>query len=262
MTPGASRGELEGRIVGDVAEGQPRGSAPELDALARVTRALAGAPPDADDRALVTILGQTLVPSLGEVVALYAADADERVRLVDVAPADAEPAIRLRAYLEQQPDTVSGYAAVLRLGRPTPVRSVGADAAGLRAEIAVPLGGGAGRASLLTIGATNPRRQYAPADLAALDVLASLLGTRRAARDFAALEAASRQLLQETVAAGRELAHRLNNDLTMPVGVVELLLDRTPASSDLREMLLAASKDLAALERHIRSFHDQMRRVS
>ena len=67
------------------------------------------------------------------------------------------------------------------------------------------------------------------------------------------------QQIEEGTIAGRELAHRLNNDLTMPVGVVELLLDRGLPGSDLQEMLEAASKDLAALEQHVRAFHEQMR---
>jgi hypothetical protein len=243
-----------------MAAGQPQGVWPGLDVLARVAQSLAGASADVDDRALVTILGQTVVPGLGHVVALFAADAGEHVQLVEAAPAGAEPATRLRAHLERYPDGASVYAEVLRTGCPTSVRSAGADAAGLSAEMAAPLGGGS--AGLLTIGTTDAGRQYALADLLVLEVLASLLGARRAARDLALREAASRQRLQETVAAGRELAHRLNNDLTMPVGVVELLLDRTPLSSDLREMLVAASKDLAALEQHIRSFHDQLRHSS
>lgn len=45
----------------------------------------------------------------------------------------------------------------------------------------------------------------------------------------------------------------------MPVGVVELLMDRSDFSPDLREMLQAASKDLAALEQHVREFHLLMR---
>jgi hypothetical protein len=45
----------------------------------------------------------------------------------------------------------------------------------------------------------------------------------------------------------------------MPVGVIELLLDRGTAGADLQEMLEAASHDLAAMEEHIREFHDMMR---
>jgi hypothetical protein len=55
------------------------------------------------------------------------------------------------------------------------------------------------------------------------------------------------------------LAHLLNNDLTMPVGVIELLLDRNDSTPDLREMLRAAAHDLGALEQHVRAFHELTR---
>jgi hypothetical protein len=45
----------------------------------------------------------------------------------------------------------------------------------------------------------------------------------------------------------------------MPVGVIELLMDRTSLDPDLRDMLRAAAHDLGALEQHIRAFHVTMR---
>jgi len=112
---------------------------------------------------------------------------------------------------------------------------------------------------VLLIGSAAPGRQYDAAELATVEVLVALVESRLTVRELARREAHLRRLLEAGTAAGRELAHRLNNDLTMPVGVVELLLDRGNAGSELQEMLEAASHDLAALEQHIRLFHDEMR---
>jgi len=90
-------------------------------------------------------------------------------------------------------------------------------------------------------------------------VLAALLTASRSIRELARREAALREQLDANAQAGRQLAHRLNNDLTMPVGVVELMLDRGTAGADLQEMLEAASNDLAAIERHVNAFHDEIR---
>lgn len=184
--------------------------------LADAARALAAAPADADDAVLLAIVGEAIVPALGDVVTLYAGDG----RPIGVAPVD------------------------------VPL--------GLAAEIVAPLGD-AMTDGLLAIGSSDATRRYAEAERSAADVIAAILGARRAARRQATREATLHQQLEALALAGRELAHALNNDLTMPVGVVELLMDRSDFSPDLREMLQAASKDLAALEQHVREFHLLMR---
>jgi len=184
--------------------------------LADAARALAAAPADADDAVLLAIVGEAIVPALGDVVTLYAGDG----RPIGVAPVDAP--------------------------------------LGLAAEIVAPLGD-AMTDGLLAIGSSDATRIYTDAERSAADVIAALLGARRASRRQATREATLHQQLEALALAGRELAHALNNDLTMPVGVVELLMDRSDFSPDLREMLQAASKDLAALEQHVREFHLLMR---
>ena len=197
--------------------------------LAAAARALAGAPASADDAALLALLARAIVPALGDVVALYAADGSGRARLIGAAPGDAPS-----------------------------VRRSGTDA-GQTPELVAPLDGDAPGGDLLVIRAADPARRYGDADRAAVEVLAALIGARRAASRQAVREAALRQQLETLSLAGRELSHALNNDLTMPVGVIELLTDRTTFSPDLQEMLQAAAKDLAALEQHVRAFHDLMR---
>ena len=213
--------------------GQPQDRAAVPGALAVAARALAAAAEDSDDAALLAILGQAVVPSLGDVVALYAADRSGGFRLIGSAPDDAPPVPGFRARAEQQ--------------------------AGLVAEIVAQIGSDAAPDGLLLIGSTDPGRQYDDVGRSAVVALAAIVTIRRAASRQAMRDAKLRQQVESMVLAGRELAHLLNNDLTMPVGVVELLLDRKSASPDLQEMLQAAAHDLAALERHIRAFHDQMR---
>lgn len=197
--------------------------------LAAAARALAGAPADADDAALLALLARAIVPALGDVVALYAADGSGHARLIGAAPGDAPS-----------------------------VRRSGTDA-GQPSELVAPLGGDAPEGDLLVIRAADPARRYDDADRAAAEVLAALIGARREASRQATREATIRQQIETLSLAGRKLAHALNNDLTMPVGVIELLTDRTSFSSELQEMLQAAAKDLAALEQHVRDFHDLMR---
>ena len=249
----------------------PLGPGPSL--LAQATRLLTGADDDADDATLLSLLGPVVVPALGDVAALYTIDSTGTVALVGVEPAEHGLARRLRGHLQQHPQAASIYAGLAAQARPAIVHPDGPDlpagitpdtaapsrVLGLAAEIVAPLGTGAERDALLAIGSVDRGRQYDAADLATVEVLAALVAGRRTVRALILRAAHLRQQIEEGALAGRELAHRLNNDLTMPVGVVELLLDRGAPSSDLQEMLEAASKDLAALEQHIRAFHEQMR---
>lgn len=246
---------------------RPPGGGPALPgALADAARALAAAPADADDAALLASVGGAIVPVLGDVVALYGADDSGRGWLIGVAPIEASAAGRLRDAAERDPAAVAEYVAVAAAGREAVILPGGRvltgqslrRAAGLAAEIVTPLGD-ATTDGVLTIGASDERRQYADAERAAAEVVASLLNAQRTASRQAAYEAVLRQQIDTLAQAGRELAHALNNDLTMPVGVVELLMDRSDFSPDLREMLQAASKDLASLEQHVREFHLLMR---
>jgi len=262
-TPGAPGGPSEPGLDRPYVR-QPGGTGATPDLLARAARALARAAVDADDAALLAALEPVVVPALGDVAALYRVSGAEDVQLAAVAPADAELAGRLRTSVEREPTVAAGYAAIVAQGLPRVVpagpstRATGA-AGGLAGEVVAPLGAGAGHDALLAIGSADPGRRYDTSDLAAVEVLAALVGERRTTREQASREAELRQHLEDSAVAGRELAHALNNDLTMPVGVVELLLDRGCLPADLQEMLEAASKDLASLEEHIRAFHELMR---
>jgi stage V sporulation protein SpoVS len=262
MTSSESPVESSGPDAHKTAAHQPQGFSALAGVLAVAARALVEAPADSDDAALLAILGRALVPSLGDVVALYAADASGRFRLIGAAPDDAVPARRLLERAEQHSELVAEYAAIAAGGHSTIVQSSGETEGEVVAEVVAPLGSAAPRNGLLVIGSTSSERRYDDADRSAVEVLAAIVSVRRAASRQAVREAALRQRIEAMALAGRELAHLLNNDLTMPVGVVELLLDRNTSTPDLQEMLEAAAKDLAALEQHVRAFHDLMREHS
>jgi signal transduction histidine kinase len=141
-------------------------------------------------------------------------------------------------------------------------------AAGLAWELAIPLGLGEQTEgaepvpdALLAVAGMHGR-PLPPDPLALAAVLRGLIGGWRAASLAHQRAARAQERLEGAALAGRELAHALNNSLTMPVGVVELLLDRGVLSADLQEMIQAAASDLQALERQIRAFQELMRAQS
>jgi hypothetical protein len=254
----------------------PRPVAP----LAAVARTLASLPPDADDGALLAGLGRAGVLASAEALIVFGGAEEDGAlpRPIGVASPDPGLAARVAAAVEREPACAIGYGeragergAILSSDAATtgPGESAGRVAwraarrsAGIVAEVAAPVRHAGRSAGLLAICSTDRGCTYTDDDLERAEVLAALIGGWLAARAGARREAGLRRELEGATLAGRELAHLLNNDLTMPVGVVELLLDRSGLSADLYEMLQAASKDLEALEAHVRAFHDRMRASS
>jgi hypothetical protein len=236
--------------------------------LALVVRALGNAPTDADDATLFDLIGPALIgpaarPALGELAALLTTDRTGAVTLAGVAASDAALGRHLGAALEQRAGAAS-FAEVVARGGPLLLgnsRSLW-PVPGIASEMVAPFGSGGNKGdhdALLVIASTHPARDYEADDQTTLEVLVALLASRRAVRDLTRREATLQQQIDAAAQAGRLLAHRLNNDITMPVGVVELLVDRGTAGPELQEMLEAAAKDLAAIEEHIRAFHEEMR---
>jgi signal transduction histidine kinase len=222
--------------------------------LAAASRALAQGHEHDEDADLLARLARVVVPLLGDLVVLYAQDDTNAVRLAGAAPADATVAQRLRHRAELSGAPLAALSTT----------AVGAfhQAVGIASEVVAAPVVGAQPGWLLALGSADPARRYGEAERAAIEVLGALVAARRAGRRQAAREADLRQQVETVALAGRELAHALNNDLTMPVGVVELLLDRSGFPPELREMLQAAAKDLTALEQHVRDFHGLMRASS
>jgi signal transduction histidine kinase len=219
--------------------------------LAAASQALALAPAEDEDTNLLARLASVVVPTLGDLLVLYAQDEANPVRLLGVAPDDTPLAHRLR-------ERAGPSGAPLAALSATAVRELHRDV-GISDEIVAASPDGVQPGWLLAVGSSDPTRRYSGTDRAAIEVLGALVAARRAQREQALREATLRQQLETVALAGRELAHLLNNDLTMPVGVVELLLDRSGLTPELQEMLQAAAKDLAALEQHVRHFHTLMR---
>jgi len=254
-----------------------------LRALAAVTRALAMLPPDAQDGALVEALGAALIPEFADFCLFHAADSTGQLHLMGVAPSESAQAQQLAAHLDEQGALMIVYEPLVDDERPVFISaaSVARDddddatdhlalvqAAGLLWELVVPLHAGEMTDALLVLDRLDGQGDQASLGLeqtAALHVaavLAGLVSGWRAGRAQRRGVETLRSQLEEAASAGRELAHTLNNSLTMPVGVVELLLDRSTLSTELQEMVEAAAADLAVLERHIRGFQDQMRTYS
>jgi hypothetical protein len=233
------------------------------DLLALATRALATRQDTPDDDAILALVQPSVLPALGELAALLALGEGGAVHLAGVAAAEAGLRQRLSAQAGR-PTGAAGLASIILGGQPRIVSGAQpfGPSVGIQAAMAAPIGCGAEPDALLLVGSTAPGRRYDAADLATLEVLAGLLTARRTVRELTRRETALRQQIDAGAQAGRLLAHRLNNDLTMPVGVVELLLDRGTAGPELQDMLEAASHDLAAIEEHIRGFHGAMRAMS
>lgn len=264
---------------------QPDASAADgaLQLLAAVSRALAGLPTDADDGLLLSTLADVLVPHLGDVCHLHAVDATGDLRLTGTAPSDTELARRLPAVLEEYSVAMAVYESLL--DAPGPVRVLAPDAeggdiaaandsvdehasalraAGLASEIVIPLHTGRDGDALLGVGRSSPEQPGGPAipgtgDLLLAEVLGFSISAWRTTREVRRREAPLQERIDELVLAGRELAHSVNNTLTMPVGTIELLMDRSTLSPELQEMVAATASDLAALERHVQQFQEKMR---
>lgn len=291
----------EKRVVAqmtDAPQGTPAPTPTPPGWLARLADALALAPLDADDSALLERVPQALASHATCVVALLTRDDAGAVQIAAVAPARSDPARALVAAIARQPSTLGAYAGLFdqptaRAAPPTgvvvascgpsetanhpdggtmplaPVSHADAPqalwrAAGLKAgdAVVVPSLAGGAPDNLLAFGWATAQEERNGVTAEDITVCAALLGAARAVRAGLRREAMLRAQAEASVVAGRELAHRLNNDLTMPVGVVELLLDRSTFTPDLREMLAAAAHDLAKLEQHIRDFHQAMRAQS
>ena len=91
---------------------------------------------------------------------------------------------------------------------------------------------------MISLGTRRPGHQYGPDDAEELELLAGMAASMLGTLERAQLQAVS--------LAARELAHRLNNDLALAVGTIDLLRDEPTLGGDLRELIVDAA---AGLER-------------
>lgn len=124
-----------------------------------------------------------------------------------------------------------------------------AGRAGIRAAVAAPLIHDGRLLGVVTVGAGDPDKRFTPDDVALLELLAGFAG--------AAIVAIERTRLEAVAMTARELAHRLNNDLGLPVGLMDLLREAPGLSPELRAMVDQAAAALAAAAERVR----QLQRV-
>jgi GAF domain-containing protein len=241
--------------------------------LAFVARELAAAP---DPPALVSVLTRSLVPALGTACSVYALDSGGVLRPVgSTGPSRTAALDRLRDFEAGTEQATSGYARIVLQARPVAVEEVTPawlkglaegsthlsllQAVDFKSLVLAPMVARGKATGLLVVGSTGRARQYAPAEQSTIELLATLAASVLAVWDLERREAALHARLDDLVRAARELAHDVNNTLTLPVGSIEIALDRPELGGELREMLAAAASDLAAAEQQIRAFHGLVR---
>lgn len=239
-----------------------------LRVLAAASRSMAGAD---DEDTLLGGVGSAIVPALADAAVLYGRAPNGSLEGRSLPP-ESGTGQALAALCQESSDAASGLLAQLEGGSPR-VLSAGCPrgdraqsayrepllALGVTTALLTPIVQRGERIGLLLLARTATAARYSEVDVLLVEMLAAQLGAALAAQQHAARATTAIQRLEETVRTGRDLAHTLNNDLTMPIGTLELLLDRGAFSADAAEMLKAASQDLAALETHVRQFHDQLR---
>lgn len=209
------------------------------------------------DEALRALLDDVVAATGVDAGAVYRWDVEQAllVRVSTTAsPPDFDPTVRPG----QGP---LGEAAELRAPRVVAATAAGASPAeaagrwGLRSLVAVPLL----HAGHL-VGAIVAGRRSADAapdgDLGVVEALSSLAGPVLALAEATGQAATMRHRIEALTRAARDLAHDLNNDLTMPIGALELMRERADLPADVQELIGAAAEDLTRVEARVRSFQE------
>jgi len=241
-----------------------------LAALATTGQGLADA---RDEAGLAAAVRRLAIPVLADFCKLYVVDSDGRLNpIVESGLEPATPFGQLHAHEATSPPATAGLARIARQGAllalhdsdgPTWLDALTDDAdhlarlqaLGLTSVVLAPLTTRATVVGLLLLGTTNRSRPDGDAVTSLIGLLASMASAGLAAAASARHEAALNARVDVLVQAARELAHVVNNDLTLPVGAIEIMIDRPDNPPELLEMLTAAASDLAAAEEHIRGFH-------
>jgi len=216
------------------------------------------------------------VPALGTACSVYVLDSGGALRPVGpTGPPRTTALDRLHDFEAATAQATSGYARIVLQARlvaveevtPAWLEGIAGNAAHLsllqavnfKSLVLAPMVARGKATGLLVVGSTGRARRYAPAERSTIELFATLAASVLAVWDLERREAALRARLDDLVHAARELAHDLNNTLTLPVGSIEIVLDRPELGGELREMMAAAASDLAAAEQQIRAFHGLVR---
>ncbi|MCC7370776.1 MAG: GAF domain-containing protein [Chloroflexi bacterium] len=220
-------------------------------AMHRITRAFADSDPGSD-RAMEVMLQEALSLLGGDHGGIALWDAGHG-RLIQVYSNTG----RSNGVLVGLDDSLSGAAARTKhaiisnayqeeYGKATPAGKFGA-----RASIAAPLLHEGRLIGVLSVGTRREGKRFTRADAEALDLLAGM-----AAAMLGTLERAQ---LQAVTLAARELAHRLNNDLALAVGTIDLLRGEPSLPADLHEMVEEAEVGLRRIAEQLRQLQQLVR---
>jgi PAS domain S-box-containing protein len=148
-----------------------------------------------------------------------------------------EQSLSGRAALERRPVISNEYQE--EYGKGTPSGRFGAQAG-----IAAPLLHEGRLLGVISVGSCLPERKFGPDDAEALELLAGMAASMLGTLERAQLQAVS--------LASRELAHRLNNDLALAVGTIDMLREERGLGDDLQVLVADAAAGLERVGEQLR----------
>jgi PAS domain S-box-containing protein len=198
-------------------------------AILRISRAFAESEPGSD-RVMAVLLSEALsmlgadhggialwdAPS-GTLIQVYSNNGRSNGMAVSL-----ENSLSGRAATELRPVVSNEYQR--EYGHATPGGRAGAEAG-----IAAPLLHEGRLIGVISVAARRVGHQFGPDDVEALELLAGMAASMLGTLERAQLQAVS--------LAARELAHRLNNDLVLAVGTIDMLRDEQSLSPELRDLI-------------------------
>ena len=122
---------------------------------------------------------------------------------------------------------------------------------GAQAVIAAPLLHEGRLIGVLSVGTRVVGKRFTADDMEALELLAGM-----AAAMFSTVERAQ---LQAVSLAARELAHRLNNDLALAVGTIDMLRGEPALTDDLRDLIGGAAEGLERVSEQLQQLQQLVR---
>jgi GAF domain-containing protein len=213
-------------------------------AILRISRAFAESEPGGD-RVMEVLLAEALAmleadhggialwdaPS-GSLVQVYSNTGRSNGMTVSL-----EHSLSGRAALARRPVITNDYQH--EYGKGTPAGRFGSQAG-----IAAPLLHEGRLIGVISVGARLPTHQFGPDDAEALELLAGMAASMLGTLERAQLQAVS--------LASRELAHRLNNDLALAVGTIDMLREEPGLGDDLQELVADAAAGLQRIGQQLK----------
>lgn len=205
-------------------------------AILRISRAFAESEPGGD-RVMEVLLGEALSvlgadhggialwdAASGMLMQVYSNTGRSNGMTVSM-----EHSLSGRAARERRPVITNDYQNEYGIGTPS-------GRFGSQAGIAAPLLHEGRLLGVISIGSRQPERRFGTDDAEALELLAGMAASMLGTLERAQLQAVS--------LAARELAHRLNNDLALAVGTIDMLREEPGLGDDLQDLVADAAAGL------------------